>query len=90
MPKINKAYTTSNFRNKLEILPKEIQKITANKIFIFENNFLHPSLNTHKLKGALSKFWAFYITKNYRILFRFLRSNEVIYYDIDTHDIYKK
>jgi len=50
---------------------------------------LHPSLNTHKLKGELSTFWSFYITNNYRVLFRFLKNNEVIYYDVDTHDIYR-
>ena len=89
MPKINKAYTTSNFRKKFDNLSKEVQKITVSKIIIFENNFLHPGLNVHKLKGKFSAFWAFYVTKNYRILFRFLKANEVIYYDIDTHDIYK-
>jgi len=89
MSKVNKSHSTPYFEDKFKRLPKNIQKIAARKILLFENNFFHPSLNTHKLKGALSKFWAFYITKNYRVLFRFLKNNEVIYYDIDTHDIYK-
>lgn len=90
MPKINRSHATPYFESKFKKLPEEIQKIAANKIILFENNFLHPSLKTHKLKGALSNFWAFYITISYRVLFRFLKDNEVIYYDIDTHDIYKK
>ncbi|MBU4369478.1 type II toxin-antitoxin system RelE/ParE family toxin [Patescibacteria group bacterium] len=56
---------------------------------MFENNPFHPGLNTHKLKGELSAFWSFYINDNFRVLFRFLKNNEVIYYDIDTHDIYR-
>ena len=90
MPKISKSHTTPCFENKFRKLYKDIQKIAARKIILFENNPFHPGLNTHKLKGALSHFWAFYITKNYRVLFRFLENNKVIYYDIDTHDIYKK
>ena len=90
MPKINKSYTTPNFEDAFKKLSEEIKKIAKTKIILFEDNFLHPGLKTHKLKGPLSNFWAFSITKNYRVLFRFLEDNEVIYYDIDTHDIYKK
>ncbi|MFH1462728.1 MAG: type II toxin-antitoxin system mRNA interferase toxin, RelE/StbE family [bacterium] len=89
MPKISKSHTTPYFENQFRNLSKQLQKIATKKILLFENNPSHPSLNTHKLKGALSYFWAFYITKNYRVMFRFLKNNEVIYYDIDTHDIYK-
>ena len=90
MPKINGSHTTSNFRKKFEKLPIEIRLLATNKILVFEKNFLHPGLNTHKLKGHLSNFWSFYITKSYRVLFKFLKNNGVIYYDIDDHDIYKK
>ena len=89
MPKISKSHSTHYFENKFRKLPQNLQKLAAKKILLFENNPSHPGLNTHKLKGALSHFWAFYITKNYRVLFRFLKNNVVIYYDIDTHDIYK-
>lgn len=90
MPKINKSYQSTLFEYKFNKLPQKIQDIADAKILLFENNFLHPSLNTHKLKGHLSSFWSFYITKSYRILFKFLENNEVIYYDIDDHDIYKR
>ena len=89
MSKISESHADSYFEEKFKRLPKDIQKIAVRKIILFENNPLHPSLHTHKLKGALSQYWAFYITKSYRVLFRFLKDNEVIYYDIDTHDIYK-
>lgn len=56
---------------------------------MFENNPLHPGLETHKLKGPLAEFWSFSVNKKFRVLFRFLGNNAVLYYDIDTHDIYK-
>jgi len=89
MPKISKSHSAPYFEKKFEKLPKNLQKTAIRKIILFENNPFHPGLNTHKLKGALSGFWSFYINKNFRVLFRFLDNNEVIYYDIDTHDIYK-
>ena len=89
MPKISKSHTTPRFENNFKKLLKNIQKVAVKKVLLFENNPLHPGLNTHKLKGSLSRFWSFYITCEYRILFRFLKNNEVIYYDIGTHEIYK-
>jgi mRNA-degrading endonuclease RelE of RelBE toxin-antitoxin system len=89
MPKINKSHSTSHFEKKFRKLPQNIQKVAVKKILLFENNSFYPSLNTHKLKGELSYFWSFYINENFRVLFRFLKNNEVIYYDIDSRDIYK-
>jgi len=89
MPKISKSHVENYFERKFTKLPVDIQKIAAKKILLFEDNPFHPGLNTHKLKGVLSHFWSFSITKSYRVLFRFLKNNEIIYYDIDTHDIYR-
>lgn len=89
MPEKIESRTTPYFEKKFEELEKDVQKIAAKKILFFENNPFHPSLNTHKLKGHLNSFWSFYINKRFRVLFRFLNKNEVIYYDIDNHDIYK-
>ena len=89
MPKVSKSHTTPYFEKKFENLPKNLQKIAVKKILLFENNPSHPSLNTHKLKGPLSGYWSFYVNKKYRVLFRFLYNNKVIYYDVDTHTIYK-
>lgn len=89
MPKINRSHTTDFFEKQFDGLERNVQKIAARKILLFENNPSHPSLNTHKLKGALDQLWAFSITEKYRVLFKFLKDNEVVYYDIDTHDIYK-
>ena len=89
MRKISRSHTYAGFEEKFRGLPKDVQKIAVRKFLLFEENPSHPSLHTHKLKGDLAQFLSFYVTKNYRVLFRFLEGNEVIYYDIDTHDIYK-
>ena len=89
MPKITKSRSTPYFEKQFKKLPQNLQKIAAKKILLFENNPFHPGLNAHKLKGELSSFWSFYINENFRVLFRFLKNNEVIYYDINNHDIDK-
>jgi len=89
MARVNRSHSTPHFEKQFERLPKNLQKIAERKMLLFEANPFHPSLYTHKLKGALFGFWSFYINESYRVLFRFLRNNDVIYYDIDTHDIYK-
>jgi mRNA-degrading endonuclease YafQ of YafQ-DinJ toxin-antitoxin module len=89
MPKIIKSHTTPHFEKQFNCLSKNFQKIAAKKLLLFEGNPFHPGLNTHKLKGELSSFWSFCINDNFRVLFRYLKDSEVIYYDIDTHDIYK-
>lgn len=89
MPKISRSHTTPFFEKKFEHLEQHLQKMAARKLLLFENNPSHPSLDTHKLHGDLAQFWAFSVTKKYRVLFRFLKDHEVVYYDIDTHDIYK-
>jgi len=89
MPKITKSHVTSRFEKQFDKLSKNIQRIAVRKILLFENNPFHLGLNAHKLKGELSSFWSFYINDSIRVLLRFLKNNEVIYYDIDTHDIYK-
>ena len=77
------------FEKQFKKLPKSVQKIAARKLLLFEDKPLYPSLKVHKLKGPLSEFFAFSVSDSFRVMFRFLKNNEVIYYDIDTHDIYK-
>ena len=89
MQKVARSHVSPHFEKQFEGLPKKLQRLVAKKLLLFENNPYHPGMNTHKLKGPLSGFWAFYVNYRYRILFRFLENNTVIYYDIDTHDIYK-
>lgn len=90
MPRISRSHTTPYFEKQFAKLPKDLQKIAARKLLLFEENPWHPGLDTHKLKGALASFWSFSVNKQYRVMFRFLSGNEVLYYDIDTHVIYRR
>lgn len=80
---------SSEFEKSFRKLPSRIQKLAEKKDKWFRQNAFDQRLHTHKLKGELEGYCSYYINRQYRILFRFLSDNEVIYYDIGTHDIYR-
>lgn len=86
---IPKIHSTSEFEKSFRKLPARIQDLAAKKDKWFRQDAFDSRLHTHKLKGELGGYWSYYINLQYRILFRFLDSYEVLYYDIGTHDIYK-
>lgn len=86
---ILKIHITSEFEKSFLKLPLYIQKLAEKKDRWFRIDAFDKRLRTHKLKGELQGYWSYYITYQYRILFRFLNKNEVIYYDIGTHSIYQ-
>jgi addiction module RelE/StbE family toxin len=88
--KILRSHTTPQFEKDFLNLPKNIRQKAERKIKLFEENCFHPSLKTHKLRGILKNLWSFSIDANYRVIFRFLNRNEVIYYRIGSHKIYKE
>lgn len=83
------VHFSPHFFKSFQKLPRPIQRLAKRKDEWFRNNPFDPRLHTHKLKGELAGVWAYSINRDYRILFRFLNGDEVIYYDIGTHDIYK-
>jgi addiction module RelE/StbE family toxin len=87
--KINKIHFTSVYLKSYERLPKHVKRIQDRKEKLFRENPFHPSLKTHKLKGKYKDFYSYSVTRDYRVLFRFLNGDEVIFYDIGTHEIYK-
>lgn len=88
--RIRRSHTTPQFEKDFLSLPKSIQKKGRRRIFLFEENCFLSILETHKLKGKLTKFWSFAIDDDYRVIFRFLPKQEVIYYRIGPHRIYKE
>ena len=46
----------------------------------------HSSLKTHSLSGKLEGYWAFSITYDYRLVFKFISNDKVLLIDIGTHD----
>lgn len=90
MPRsILKVHSTSAFEKSFQKLPLNIQIVAERNDVWFRNNAFDPRLHTHKLKGELEGYWSYSIDYKRRVLFRFIKSDEVVYYDIGTHDVYK-
>lgn len=85
-----KILLSDGFRENFSRLKKQIQKRADKQIIIFENNPLHPSLHTEKLSPKWKEVWSFRIDKSYRIVFRFLDKDKVLFLNAGPHDwIYK-
>jgi len=56
------------------------------KLTQFTENPFQPSLKTHSLSGKLKGYWAFSITYEYRLVFKFISENKALLIDIGTHD----
>ena len=85
-----KIHYSSHFVKQFKKLTKDKQKLTEKQEKIFRKNSFDPRLKTHKLSGELQNYWAFSINYSDRIIFRFTSKNEVLFYRIGSHDIYKR
>ena len=86
---INTVHYTSDFKKSYQKLSQNIQRLVDKKDAWFRKNAFDPRLKTHKLKGELRRYWSYSVTRKYRILFRFVKTDEVIYFDVGTHKIYR-
>ncbi len=87
--KISKIHYTSRFIKDFKKLSKEKQKLAIERERLFRKNCFDSQLKTHKLTGSLKDYWAFSVTYSDRVLFGFINGNEIIFYKIGTHEIYK-
>lgn len=88
--KISRSHTTPRFEDDFLGLSVKVKSKAKRKIELFEADCFDRSLDTHKLHGVLSELWSFSIGDTYRVIFKFLPNQEVIYYRIGTHKIYKE
>ncbi len=86
---IKKIYYTSNFARKITRLTAELKSEIDKREVIFRMNPFDHRLKTHKLKRKLKNLWAFSITFHHRILFEFVSKNEVLFFDVGDHEIYR-
>ena len=86
---VTRIHITSAFTKSYRKLPHQIQEVAKKKDKWFRHNASDPRLKTHKLRGELQGYWSYSVNESYRVLFRFVGSDEVIYYDVGTHDIYR-
>jgi len=71
-------------------LPSKVKTIAEDKEIIFRKNPFDKRLKTHKLKGSLRNYWAFWLNYKYRIIFSFEEDDIVRFHAVGTHTIYKK
>jgi len=53
---------------------------------LFSKNPFHRKLRTHKLSGKLEGLWAFSVTYDCRVIFKFLNGEGILLIDIGGHD----
>jgi addiction module RelE/StbE family toxin len=56
------------------------------RIELFLQDPFHPSLKTHALSGNLESCWSLSITYEYRLLFKFIGEERVLFIDLGNHD----
>ncbi len=83
-------FVTAEFEERYNVLPVAIKNKAKKQEKLFRQNPLHPSLHVEKLEPKNKQLWSFRIDKKYRILFRFISKDKVIFLTIGHHDwIYK-
>ena len=65
---------------------QELKKRFWDAMEIFLKEPLNPRLRTHKLSGKLEGFWAFSVTYDHRVIFKFLDKDKILLVDIGGHD----
>lgn len=82
--KIDSYQFSKRFKKEYGALPKKIQKTFDEKLSLFLDNLLHPSLRVKRIQGTKNR-WEGSITMNYRFTFEFAE-NTVVFRTIGTHD----
>ena len=80
------TYRFSNrFKKQYKALPHEIRQAFKEKLALFIENVLHPSLRVKKIIGVQNR-WEGSITMKYRFTFHY-DGDTVVFRTIGTHDI---
>lgn len=77
------------FIKKFKKLETGLQNDAFHKIDLFKNKENHKMLDVHKLNGRFRDCFSFSINYKYRIVFRHVSKNEILFVDIGGHEIYK-
>ena len=76
---------TEEFEKRYRELLPEIQKKAEKQERFFRQNPFHPSLHTEKLYPKGKEVWSFRVDRRYRIIFRFLNNDKVLFLTIGPH-----
>ena len=77
------------FMKKLSKLEIDLQEEAIQKTDLFKDRKNHKMLKVHKLQGKFSGCFGFSINYKFRIAFKYISKNEVLFLDIGDHDIYR-
>jgi addiction module RelE/StbE family toxin len=81
---------SKNFEKKLKKFIKKnpaLKPILKEKLKILQENPFDPRLKTHELSGPLKDLYSFWLTYEYRIVFKiYPREKSIEFYAIGTHD----
>jgi len=77
---------TREFEVRYSELSSSLKKKAQKQELLFRVNPFYPSLCTEKLEPKERGVWSFRIDKQYRIFFRFLEKNKVIFLTVGPHD----
>ncbi|MBI5230412.1 MAG: type II toxin-antitoxin system mRNA interferase toxin, RelE/StbE family [Candidatus Magasanikbacteria bacterium] len=81
---------SSKFAREYKKLPARIKDVAEQQEKIFRPDPFDPKLKTHKLKGTLSGFLSFSIGYKYRIIFEFVKNENIVYFhSAGDHDVYQ-
>jgi len=64
----------------------ELKKRFWHAVELFSKNPFDPRLRTHKLTGKLEGLWAFSVSYDCRVVFKFINEDEVLLVDIGGHN----
>lgn len=76
---------TPEFERRYQELSKAVQRKAEKRERLFRRHPFEPVLKTEKLEPRAKEYWSFRIDRNYRIIFRFIDSNRVIFLTCGHH-----
>jgi mRNA-degrading endonuclease RelE of RelBE toxin-antitoxin system len=79
-------FVTEDFEKDYSSLSVRMQEKAKKQEKIFKDNPFYPSLHTEKLHPRSASVWSFRVDRSYRIIFRVLDKNKVIFIAIGPHD----
>jgi mRNA-degrading endonuclease YafQ of YafQ-DinJ toxin-antitoxin module len=85
---VNIAYSAS-FVRKFNKLENSLQEDALQRIALFKDKENHKIIDVHKLHGKFKDYFGFSVNYKFRIVFRYVSKNEVLFVDIGGHEIYK-
>lgn len=74
------------FKRRYLELPLVVQRKAERRERLFRSNPFHPALETEKLKPKEKEYWSLRIDRSYRILFRFLDHQKIVFVTCGHHN----